>query len=76
MFGYDYFPNYKLSCHIASAETKRDWLIHGHVALDKCNVSLEAARFTVRSTPDFENTNEWNKTRSHECSELFWLNQL
>ena len=25
---------------IASAETKRDWLIHGHVALDKCNVSL------------------------------------
>ena len=28
------------SCYIASAETKRDWLIHGHVALDKCNVSL------------------------------------
>ena len=27
-------------CYIASAETKRDWLIHGHVALDKCNVSL------------------------------------
>ena len=27
-------------CFIASAETKRDWLIHGHVALDKCNVSL------------------------------------
>ena len=27
-------------CHIACAETKRDWLIHGHVALDKCNVSL------------------------------------
>ena len=27
-------------CYIASAETKRDWQIHGHVALDKCNVSL------------------------------------
>ena len=27
-------------CYIASAEIKRDWLIHGHVALDKCNVSL------------------------------------
>ena len=30
----------KLNCYVASAETKRDWLIHGHVALDKCNVSL------------------------------------
>ena len=30
----------KLYCYIPSAETKRDWLIHGHVALDKCNVSL------------------------------------
>ena len=30
------------NCYIASAETKRDWLIHGHVALDKCNVSLTA----------------------------------
>ena len=30
----------KLDCYIASAKTKRDWLIHGHVALDKCNVSL------------------------------------
>ena len=28
------------SCYIASAKTKRDWLIHGHMALDKCNVSL------------------------------------
>ena len=27
-------------CYIASAKTKRDWLIHGHVALNKCNVSL------------------------------------
>ena len=26
--------------YIASAKTKRYWLIHGHVALDKCNVSL------------------------------------
>ena len=30
----------KEHCYIASARTKRDWLIHGHVALDKCNVSL------------------------------------
>jgi hypothetical protein len=29
----------KVSCYIAGAETKRDWLIRGHVALDKCNVS-------------------------------------
>ena len=28
------------SCYIASAKAKRDWLIHGHVALNKCNVSL------------------------------------
>ena len=27
-------------CYIASAETKRDCVIHGHVALDKRNVSL------------------------------------
>ena len=32
--------NITFYCYIASAETKRDWLIHGHVALDKCNVSL------------------------------------
>ena len=31
---------YNHCCYIASAETKRDWLVHGHVALDKCNVSL------------------------------------
>ena len=31
---------YMSNCYIASAETKRDWLVHGHVALDKCNVSL------------------------------------
>ena len=29
-------------CYIASAKTNRDWLIHGHVALDKCNVSRRA----------------------------------
>ena len=29
-----------VSCYIASAKTKRDWLIHGQVALDKGNVSL------------------------------------
>ena len=32
-----------------------------------------AAQFTVRSTPNFTNTNEWNRTGSHDCSELFWL---
>ena len=30
---------YKCYCYIANAKTKRDWLIRGHVALDKCNVS-------------------------------------
>ena len=30
----------KLNCYIANAKTKRNWLIRGHVALDKCNVSL------------------------------------
>ena len=29
----------KRHCYIANAKTKRDWLIRGHVALDKCNVS-------------------------------------
>ena len=29
----------KIFCYIANAKTKRDWLIRGHVALDKCNVS-------------------------------------
>ena len=27
-------------CYIAKAETKRDWLIRGHVTLGKCNVSV------------------------------------
>ena len=26
--------------YFSSAKTKRDWLIHCHMALDKCNVSL------------------------------------
>ena len=30
----------KSNCYIANAKTKRNWLIRGHVALDKCNVSL------------------------------------
>ena len=31
----------RLNCYIASAETKHDWQIRGHVTLDKCNfVSL------------------------------------
>ena len=29
----------KSCCYIASAKSKRDWLIHGHM-VDKCNVSL------------------------------------
>ena len=29
-----------VDCYIANAKTKRNWLICGHVALDKCNVSL------------------------------------
>ena len=29
----------KCICYIASVNTKRDWLICSHVALDKCNVS-------------------------------------
>ena len=33
------YSKYKLYCYIANAKTKRDWLIRGHVALDKCNVS-------------------------------------
>ena len=37
---YIYIHIYIYICYIASAETKRDWLIHGHVTLDKCNVSL------------------------------------
>ena len=32
--------HYIAICYIASAETKRDWLIRGHMTLDKCNVSL------------------------------------
>ena len=31
----------------------------------------QAAPFTVRSTPDFRNTNGWNRRESHDCSELF-----
>jgi hypothetical protein len=30
---------YNIYCYIASVNTKRDWLICSHVALDKCNVS-------------------------------------
>ena len=32
----------KQYCYIARAKAKRDWLIRGHVTLDKCNVSLRA----------------------------------
>jgi hypothetical protein len=33
---------YDIVCYIASADTKRDWLICGHVTSDKCNVSRGA----------------------------------
>ena len=32
-------PHNNACCYIASVNTKRDWLICSHVALDKCNVS-------------------------------------
>ena len=32
--------NSRANCYIANVKTKRNWLIRGHVALDKCNVSL------------------------------------
>ena len=35
----NYQRAHKLRCYIASVNTKRDWLICSHVALDKCNVS-------------------------------------
>jgi hypothetical protein len=33
---------YKKHCYIARMNIKRDWLICGHVALDKCNISRRA----------------------------------
>ena len=52
----------KLHCYIASAETKRDWLIHGHVALDKCNVSLRATSEQLLPAP-YINKQNGGKTR-------------
>ncbi len=37
--GPKYTENSKQFCYIARENTIRDWLICGHVALDKCNVS-------------------------------------
>jgi hypothetical protein len=36
-------------------------------------LAIQAAPFIVRRTPDFRNTNGWNRRESHDCSELFWL---
>jgi hypothetical protein len=32
----------KICCYIARVNTKYDWLLCGHVTLDKCNVSRRA----------------------------------
>ena len=56
-------PLFKINRYIASAETKRDWLIHGHVAFDKCNVSIDhrgskeqRSHSGIQSVPDFQMT--------------------
>ena len=51
---------YNKICYIASAETKRDWLIHGHVALDKCNVSLGQQGEQLLPAPTAPYTNKQN----------------
>ena len=45
------FKVHKNCCYIAGAETKRDWLIHGHVALHKCNVSPRATSKQLLPAP-------------------------
>ena len=42
---------YKLYCYIASVNTKRDWLICGHVTSDKCNVSRRATSEKLLPAP-------------------------
>jgi hypothetical protein len=37
----------KLYCYIASVNTKRDWLICSHVALDTCNVSRPGNKWKI-----------------------------
>jgi hypothetical protein len=37
----------KFYCYIASVNTKRDWLICSHVALDKCNVSRPGNKWKI-----------------------------
>jgi hypothetical protein len=39
-------------CYIASVNTKRDWLICSHVALDKCNVSRPGNKWKIVARPD------------------------
>ena len=48
-------------------------LINRPKLYSQAEVNYESCSFTVRSNPDFQNTNEWNRTESHDCSELFWL---
>jgi hypothetical protein len=43
---------YKYICYIASVNTKRDWLICSHVALDKCNVSRPGNKWKIVARPD------------------------
>jgi hypothetical protein len=38
----------KTCCYIARVNTKRDWLICGHVTSEKCNVSRRATNETLR----------------------------
>jgi hypothetical protein len=38
-------------CYIASVNTKRDWLICGHVTSDKCNVSRRATSEKLLPAP-------------------------
>ena len=39
------------NCYIASVNTKRDWLICGHVTSDKCNVSRRATSEKLLPAP-------------------------
>jgi hypothetical protein len=40
------------NCYIARMNTKRDWLICGHVALDKCNVSRRVTSEKLFPSPN------------------------
>jgi hypothetical protein len=42
---------YKSRCYIAKVNTKRDWLICGHVTSNKCNASHRATSETFLPAP-------------------------